>query len=67
VNSGVGHLPSLSDNQETMSCTSTFPGVEIVGLDFGVNLPGQTSSNFFPSELFWLAGSIGIGLEITYY
>ncbi len=57
----------LEKNQEELKRLCNFPGVEVVGLDFGVELPDEFESMYFTPKLLYLAGNIGIGIEITYY
>jgi hypothetical protein len=59
------------EHSEQISTLLAYPGVEDVTLDFGVarddrdEFPVKWYS--FPPEFIQLAGSLGLGLEITFY
>ena len=57
----------LKTNGDEITRLGQFPGVEIIGLDFGIEIPDELETNYFPPELLYLAGSLGIGIELTYY
>ena len=55
-------------NQEYIKGLSAFPGVEGVGLDFGVDIhPPGWASFTFPTELLRLAGEAGVSLCLSVY
>ncbi len=49
----------------------SYPGVEEVSLDFGVTREGRDKFPvkwyYFPPELLKLAGTLGVGLEMSFY
>ena len=59
------------DNSRQISILANYPGVEDLGLDFGVSCKQRDKFPikwyYFPPELLLLAGKLGIGLEITFY
>ena len=59
------------ENSEQISILLAYPGVEGVDLDFGVARDDRDKFPVkwyhFPPELIQLAGSLGLGLEITFY
>ena len=59
----------LQSNKGDLARLVSFPGVEGVGLDFGIawrqDVVTQTDS--LPPELVRLAGELGLGVEISHY
>jgi len=58
----------LDYHEDELRRLGSFPGVEIIALDFGVRFKdgaGQTDS--FPSELLWRAGALDITLQVSHY
>ena len=59
------------ENAEQISILVKYPGVEDVILDFGVSRKERDKHPvkwyYFPSEILKLAGSLNVGLEITFY
>ena len=57
----------LDCHEEELRRLGSFPGVEVVALDFGLRCKeaaAQTDS--FPSELLWRAGALDITLQVSH-
>lgn len=58
----------LKNNKDEIERLCHFPGVELVYLDFGVNKRDEVvECNYFPPELLYLSGKLGIGIELSQY
>lgn len=58
----------LKQNEAELARLSKFPGVEGVALDFGIARRDVVAqSDYFPPELLYLAGGLGIGIELSQY
>ena len=59
----------LKENEREIRRLCKFPGVEYVYLDFGVRHREEpvVECNYFPPELLYLAGKLGIGIELSQY
>lgn len=58
----------LDEYEDELRRLSAFPGVEGVGLDFGLrrrDVVAQT--DVLPSELLWRAGALDIDITVTHY
>lgn len=59
------------ENSEQISILQSYPGVEGLDLDFGVEREDRDKFPVkwyrFPEKLIQLAGNLGLGLEITFY
>lgn len=60
----VGFLDVYEDELRRLG---RFPGVEQVGIEFGIDWDGQAArTTSFPPELLWRAGALDIGLDVTH-
>jgi hypothetical protein len=58
----------LKRNEAELRRLCKFPGVEGVTLDFGIAMRDVIAQyDYFPPELLYLAGSLGIGIELSQY
>jgi hypothetical protein len=58
----------LEKNKVELERLRTFPGVERLTLDFGIARRDISAQyDYFPPELLYLAGSLGVGIELSQY
>jgi hypothetical protein len=58
----------LNQHKQELSRLATFPGVEGVTLDFGIPRREVVAQfDRFPPRLLALAGSLGVGIELSHY
>ena len=58
----------LKQHKKELERLRKFPGVEGLALDFGIAKRDVIAQyDYFPPELLYLAGSLGIGIELSQY
>jgi hypothetical protein len=58
----------LQSNYDSLQKLVNWPGVEEMRLDFGIEMRNVYSQcDYFPASLVKLAGSLGLGLELSQY